>query len=1798
MVSRPTASNADHRAALGHLKVLLPGARVDFDEAIGSPKWISSTHGFLTGANGSNGGISAGTLAQFSTNDPYRITKAFLSEHSALFGHGPEALASARVKREFVAANNGLHTVVWEQQVAGIPVFEALLISHLTRKGELVNVASHFLPAPEQAANTPGSNPALTAFQAITDAAQNIGETVASGRIVALGDAQGADRHQPFQAAAFKGTIDARLVWLPMNRRTLRLCWDIVLISRNRNEMFRLLIDAQDGGVLVRQSLTEHISNASYRVFAAESPTPLMPAYASPTTVQPPQVARVLVVTNAVDTLASPNGWINDGNNQTQGNNVDAYLDGAGDDQPDAPRPMGSPYRVFDFPLDLSQDSSSYSNACVVNLFYWNNWMHDKLYDLGFTEAAGNYQVDNFGRGGLGNDPVEAEAQFGSGAGVYNSSSFFVTPDGMPGYMQINVYNGPTPFRDGDFDTEVILHEYTHGLSDRRVGGGVGINPGYPQSQTLGLAEGWSDFYSLALLAPPGSDVNGCYPESPYAAYQLYGLTENYYFGFRRYPYSTDMTKSPETLADIDPTQASTHPGVPLNPITSVVNAPIADPHNQGEIWCVALWEARANLINKYGFNTGNQLILQLVTDGMNLAPANPTFLQARDAIIQADMVDTGAANYHELWQAFAKRGMGSLATVPAYSTTSGVVESYATPDDLLIMPSAALAASGAIEGPFVPAAQTYHLENTYTNILNWTAAASVPWVSLSATNGTLAGESATTNMIVSLNAGAGNLAVGTYTGTVTFSNLTSGVSQTQNVILNVTQPLLYSFSLNSDPGWPRQGEWAFGQPAGLGGTSLSGPDPTSGATGPNVFGVNLNGDYSTAIGGPFYLTAGPLNFTGVSGTVLQFERWLNTDTAPHVFATIDVSNDGTNWTSVFVNGSTPITDSAWTQQQYDLSAVADNQATVYVRWGYQVASGAFAYSGWNIDDIEFLGMNRLAVSVPPSATKGQGVLTGQGSVSIAEPLPANLTVSLASSDTSEVVVPASVIIPAGQTNAIFNLNIIDNGLLTGPENVAITASAPGDVSGTNFITIFDNETATLALALPASADHGDGQVQGIVSSSAVPARNISVSLASSDNDIFQAPLSVVIPAGQTSAVFYVTVIDTNYIGDWPVTLTGHVMNWTGGQAAITLDYSQNTNLVLTLPAAARENNGLVANAGLAQIAGILPTNLVVALNSGNTNKLLVPPTVIIPAGQSSAAFNLTMVAGNPPFSPLQVSVSASAAGFAGTSASINVIDNQTPPAPFNPLPPNFSTTNPVNGVQLSWSPGLGEGVEYVVNGGFETGDFSGWTTAPGTNAGFVINNGVVYPPSGDSPTTPFDGNFSALADQPPPAISVLYQDIALPANAGVITLSWADRIRNFAPDFATNQQFSVEICDTNNSLLATLYATQPGDPALGDWTQRSANISAYGGQTIRLTLVANAGLNYLDAHVDDVSVRCANLPPITYDVYFGTNSALDETEFLGSTTNTDWLLPPLAPVTTYYWQVVARRMNQNAGPVWQFRTLPALFIDNVAVAESASGTTNAVFNVCLTGATSQTVTVNFATADGTAVAPTDYNPTNGTLTFNPGQTNARICVRVNLSTNNPPPRVFFVELSNPTNAALGVTQGIGSLLKSISTPMMAPITNEIIHAQSVVSLFATASDPNNPNDVLTFSLDPGVPPGMSINPTNGLITWTTTDASVGTNLITLRVTDSDAPGLSAARTFTITVVPRPAINAIQVSGGNVTIAWSAIPGQAYRVQSTTSLPGGWTNVDGNVMASSSMASKTDFSAPGRQRFYRVVVGP
>lgn len=665
------------------LNFRLSSAQVEFDPLLGSPKFIRANDGFLTGAKGEGRAVSRAVAQGVEVNDSHRAVKTFLNEHSALFGHGAEVIADAKVHRESVGAHNGLRTVVWQQQLDGIPVFEANIIGNITKNGELAAIASRFLPDPAKRADagTPQrravqSHPPVSAAQAIANAHENAGDPVPLSEISPAWKLAAGGEFLPFKAK--KNNAHARLVWLPMDRATLRLAWEVFITTAPLRESYQTLVDAVTGEILVRRALNRYISNATYNVFTSDSPSPFSPGHQTPSTIQPPLTNRVFITTSALSAIASPNGWINDGDNETFGNNVDARLDRNFDGQPDGPRPRGNPTRVFDFPLDLAQDPASYADAAVVNLFYWLNVHHDRLYELGFTEAMGNFQADNFGRGGLGGDAIEANAQSGGNfAFIRNNAFFSPAPDGIPPQIAMFLFDGPSPQRDGDLDADVFLHEAAHGTSERLVGGGAGISA----LQSWGMGEGWSDFYALSLLSGPDDDPDACHAMGGYVTLNFFGLAENYYFGIRHFPYSIDLNKNPFTFKDIDPAQISPHAGVPRSPVYSPFDPGEADEvHHQGEVWCVALWEARANLIAKHGGAAGNQLMLQLVTDGMKLCPANPNFLQARDAIILADRVNNGGANFLELWRGFAKRGMGFSATSPDSFTTVGVREAFDLP--------------------------------------------------------------------------------------------------------------------------------------------------------------------------------------------------------------------------------------------------------------------------------------------------------------------------------------------------------------------------------------------------------------------------------------------------------------------------------------------------------------------------------------------------------------------------------------------------------------------------------------------------------------------------------------------------------------------------------------------------------------------------------------------------------------------------------------------------------------------------------------------------------------------------------------------------------------------------------------------------------------------------------------------------------------------------------------------------------------------------------------------------------------
>ncbi|MDH4475302.1 MAG: M36 family metallopeptidase, partial [Verrucomicrobiaceae bacterium] len=1241
-------SSAERETAAASLRQKIPGVQIDFDAVTGAPANITAVGKFLSKPDGSD---AAGT-------DPLNAVRRFVDANSALFGHQSIALAkgNSRVTRDDVTAHSGMRTLVWNQELDGIPLFNTIFKANLTKHGDVVTLSSHFLSDPAAAAQIPAqqraaliTQPMVDATRAVSLVAASLNDAVPADRVVPQGSADGAERMQRFTAPGLSDTT-AKMTWMPMSSDELRLAWDVTVYSLARNEMFRSVVDAESGEVLYRTSLTADISDATYRVYADavskqpfDSPFSMTPGPRVKSSLQPLEASRQVLTLQAENTTASPNGWINDGNMETLGNNVDAHTDTDANNIADLPRPNGGALRVFDFPVDSTQSPTTYKSALVTQLFYMNNWIHDKTYALGFTESAGNFQTDNFGRGGLGNDAVLADAQDGSGT---NNANFSTPADGSPGRMQMYIWTGPNPDRDSDFDNDIIIHEYGHGVSNRLVGGGVGISALQPR----GMGEGWSDFLAVTMLSQEGDDLHGNYAMGGYSTLLLSNISTNYYFGIRRFPYGPDRTKSPLTYRDIDPTQALPHIGVPLCPRYSSANGSPDQFHAQGEVWCNMLWEVRHNLVSKHGHAVGNQRALQIVIDGMKLAPANPTFIQARDGIIQAALV-AFPADMGEVWSGFAKRGIGFGASGPANSTTTGVVESYSVPDALQIDDRNGWNILGDKGGPFAPTSKVLVISNTSGAAINWTAATGAAWLAVSPVSGTLA---AGASAPLTFTTQAAAVAPGYHGTDLVFTNTTSGLSQRISVRLEVTPPLVQLFDLASDPGWTRAAEWAFGTPTG-GGGGTGNADPTSGATGSSVFGVNLSGNHSATVTGPHYLTSAPVSLSNRVQTRLRFKRWLNAAAVTASRNTVELSTDGTTWREVFVNEGTVTADSAWQTIECDISSVADNQSQVWVRWGYQTLSTASPYSGWNIDDVEFLGepTNAIILTGPSSATEGGAAATL--TVTLTQAQVGTTTVALASSDTSAATVPASVSLAAGELTKTFDVTPVDDAVADGPQVTTITATAAGIGPGTKGFTVDDNESAVLTLSVPPTTAEGAGAVLASVTRSVVNASPVTVTLASSDASNASVPASVVIPGGSASVDFLVTAIDDNRIdGTQNLVISASVSGWTGATAPLAVTDNENTNLALTLPANVTEG---AAGTGTVTISGTLTAPLVVSLSSNNP-RLTVPATATIASGTTSATFSLTTPNDALVETNATVTITASTSGFTNGTANTTVIDN------------------------------------------------------------------------------------------------------------------------------------------------------------------------------------------------------------------------------------------------------------------------------------------------------------------------------------------------------------------------------------------------------------------------------------------------------------------------------------------------------------------------------------------------------------
>lgn len=542
---------------------------------------------------------------------------------------------------EFVAdpayqqTSTGEVAVHLRQQVLGLAVYDAAETVRFDSQGRVLEVAGRSYPA--QAGLS--VSPELTAAQALVAAARHLAEPPEAAARAA--DPFGQPLSEPlldlagfsprllaappggpeltsvFDAPGLRGPVPVSLLWFPLSEG-LRLAWHVRARVDDGPE-YRIVVDAHDGRILLCRRLTRAVLGRASVVLRAGGPRTAV-TFPMPAGGYGPPVPADLPPT-------WPDAWLVDAT--TSGTCVRA-VNAARFDAPVTGSRQGDEV-TFAAPVAVGAD-----DQLVVNLFAFCSAMHDALYLVGFREADGNFQRDSLGRGGRPADAVLAKVHPGA---VWGTANMGTPVDGLAPVMNMGLVTSTR--RHTALDPDVVFHEYTHGLTNRLVGGPMN-DTALDAEQSGGMGEGWSDYVACTLLS---KDVVGDWVIDDPA-------------GIRRQRYTDAFTG---TYADLG-------------------TADYSEVHDIGELWCA--------LLLSLGRRLGTWECFQIVVDALKLTSANPSLLAARDAILLAtrNLSTARGDGDHETgefvakaWEVFARYGMGPGARTDG-AALSGIVADFTTP--------------------------------------------------------------------------------------------------------------------------------------------------------------------------------------------------------------------------------------------------------------------------------------------------------------------------------------------------------------------------------------------------------------------------------------------------------------------------------------------------------------------------------------------------------------------------------------------------------------------------------------------------------------------------------------------------------------------------------------------------------------------------------------------------------------------------------------------------------------------------------------------------------------------------------------------------------------------------------------------------------------------------------------------------------------------------------------------------------------------------------------------------------------
>jgi hypothetical protein len=625
------------------------------DPATATPRIVARLDGFLTGPSG---------------RDPAAVALDYVGAHATAFGLDAAELAALRPTRRS-RAPDGTVELAWEQRAGGLPSVDGGLEAAVTADGRLINVRGG--PVPRLGA--PSAGPAVSASAAYATA------DPASRPAPAAGAPQGAERR-----TAFAGGGSASLV-LYRDGGDDRLGWR-VLAPAGSEAFYDALVDAGTGRLERR---VNRVHSGTLRR------------------------SRVNPRTDVATLVTLPPDWLSEDGTGLDGpyahavsdltDHIYAVQDGS------APRLSSPPAEADEVPassgtgtgrswsdspnLTFCAAACSWSPAnreanrrySAAQLFWYVNSFHAHLAaaPIGFT-GAGAFEND---------DRILAQALDGASTGPdsahLNNANMLVLPDGFPGLMQMYLF-GPVNRYDGAMDASVVYHEYAHGLSERLVTDAQGYGA-LDGAQAGALSEGTSDFYAMDYLVGSGvvPDSTATQGEVQLGRWLQTDPDAKGAGAVRTEGLDCTMgAVEAQNCPGAGAGSAAGPGGYDYGDFGRVLAAPEA--HADGEIWAQTLWDVRRALVADYGAQNGLERTRAYVTGGLRLAPDDPSFLDMRNAIVQAAVAQHGTEDWTTLWQAFALRGMGWSA-----ATTDGDDVSPVAAFD--VPPAPGSYAPGAIAG-------------------------------------------------------------------------------------------------------------------------------------------------------------------------------------------------------------------------------------------------------------------------------------------------------------------------------------------------------------------------------------------------------------------------------------------------------------------------------------------------------------------------------------------------------------------------------------------------------------------------------------------------------------------------------------------------------------------------------------------------------------------------------------------------------------------------------------------------------------------------------------------------------------------------------------------------------------------------------------------------------------------------------------------------------------------------------------------------------------------------------------------